>query len=467
MTKFPFQLSIKCIYPNKQTDSLSCTALLRAIPNRRHVYDALWNDRNVIVKVFLHYISAKRHLRREWRGLSELKERGLSSPAPLFFGRTENGNWALVIEKIVDSSTALDVFNRTEEKDNRLDLLVLVCKELVKQHDKGVVQKDLHLGNFLWQKGKLYTLDTAQISLFSSEIGRKKSISQLALLACILPDSDTESISRLFKEYFKARRWDSGNSDRALFQKQLIAQRKRTIKHGLKKCLRTNKRHLRIEVRSQKSEIRNLASGLCPLSSVAVFDRGFCLGIEPIDFIQQLDTLMNKGNILKQGNTSFVSHLIWNDKDIVVKRYNHKGLIHSLRHTLKWSRAKRGWLNGHRLLMLNMATPKPLAFIEQYKGLLLWNSYLITEYVNGPMLYNFRRDGNVTEKENATVNQQVLEMLDNLGKYKISHGDLKHSNILVTNKGPMIPDLDGMKVHKSSLMYKVRKAKDMANFANR
>ncbi|MFQ5772535.1 MAG: hypothetical protein ACE5HX_18505, partial [bacterium] len=63
----------------------------------------------------------------------------------------------------------------------------------------------------------------------------------------------------------------------------------------------------------------------------------------------------------------------------------------------------------------------------------------------------------------SIVTQQIAELLERLGKYRISHGDLKHSNILVTDNGPMITDLDGMKVHKWIWMYKVRKAKDLAN----
>ncbi|MFB0525443.1 MAG: hypothetical protein ACETVZ_07860, partial [Phycisphaerae bacterium] len=111
MAKFPFQLLIKRVWPEKRTEILSCTALLRVIPGRREVYEAKWGHRSVVVKVFSHYISAKRHLKREWQGLSELARRQVSSPAPLFYGRTEDGPWAIVVEKIADSSTALDVFN--------------------------------------------------------------------------------------------------------------------------------------------------------------------------------------------------------------------------------------------------------------------------------------------------------------------------------------------------------------------
>jgi tRNA A-37 threonylcarbamoyl transferase component Bud32 len=279
----------------------------------------------------------------------------------------------------------------------------------------------------------------------SCEAGKKNSLSQLGMLASCLPENDTESIATLCKEYFQARDWPFGKSDQASFQKQLDVHRKKTIRKGLKKCLRTSKRHLRIKVGSH----------------IAVFDKGFCRNTEPLDFIEQIDAMMDEGQILKNGNTCYVSRLMWNGKDVVVKRYNHKGFIHSLRHTIKKSRARRVWLHGHRLGMLDIATPKPLAYIEQYKGKLVWKSYLITEYVEGQKLHDFLRNSNITEEQRLMAIQQVKELLDKMGKYRITHGDLKHSNILITENGTVLTDLDGMKVHKWNRIYKLRHAKDL------
>lgn len=173
---------------------------------------------------------------------------------------------------------------------------------------------------------------------------------------------------------------------------------------------------------------------------------------------------MDKGKILKNGNTCYVSRLMWNNKDVVVKRYNHKGFFHSLRHTIKKSRARHGWLHAHRLNMLQIPTPKPLAYIEQRKYKLVWKSYLVTEYAEGQKLYDFLRDSKTSKENHSRVIRQIGELLDKLGKYRITHGDLKQTNILITNNGPMITDLDSMKVHRWNLMYKIRKAKDIVRF---
>lgn len=452
-----------------------CTALLRSVPGSREVYDALWNSKSVIVKIFSHKTSARRHLKREWKGFTGLSKLGLNSPRPLFNGKTEDGRFALIVEKIADSSTAIDVFLQTAEPAGRLEILLAICKELAKLHSKGVLQKDLHLGNFALADDTVFLLDPGRMRFLQHEVGKKAGVSQLAMLAGYLPDNGLAAVEGLCREYFSARGWDTKELDMLSIKKLITAHRKRGIRKGLKKSLRTSKRTLRVKVRSQKSEIRRQKTEGKSLSRtksrsqkfIGVFDRAFCSGTKPLDFIEQIDNLMDEGAILKDGGTSYVSRLMWNNKDIVVKRYNHKGLIHSLRHTIKRSRARRGWLHAHRLRMLGIPTSKPLAYIEQRKAGLIWKSYLVTEYVEGQKLYDFLRDTKISEEERSMMNQQIVKLLDKLGKYRITHGDLKHSNILITGNSPVITDLDAMKAHKWDWSYKTNRTKDIAHLPNR
>jgi tRNA A-37 threonylcarbamoyl transferase component Bud32 len=198
---------------------------------------------------------------------------------------------------------------------------------------------------------------------------------------------------------------------------------------------------------------------------IGMFDRALCNAAQSIDFIKQVDTLMDEGQVLKNDDSCYVSHIVWNDRHIVIKRYNHRGFIHSLRHTVKKSRARRGWWNANLLAKLHIATPAPLAYIEHRKGFLLWKSYLVTSYIKGQRLQNFLSDDNVTEEKRALVTQQAMTLLDKMGKCRITHGDLKHKNILVTDDGPVLADLDAMIAHKSVLTYWWRRHKDLTRFA--
>ena len=448
MDEFPFQLIVKHTSLNKGKESLLCTGLFRIVPDRRAVYDAKWNDKGVVAKVFSHKIHARRHLGKEWRGLIRLQKLGLSAPKPLFNGRTEDGRWIIVLEKVAESATILDIINKTTDKQKQTDLLIRVYRELANQHSKGILQKDLHLGNFLLAGDKIYALDPSKMQFFRYQLSRKKSISQLALLLCCLPTTDDQTTKAVCEKYFESRGWHFENPDETLLKKQMASYRRKGIRRALKKSLRTSGNYLKI------------TSNQCS----AVFDKSFSRDVDPMDFVGRLDALMDGGHILKDGNTCYVSRLSFNGKDIVIKRYNNKGFLHSLRHTIKRSRARRGWLHGHRLRLLNIATPRPLAYIEQHKGLLVKKSYLITEYVEGQRLYEFLRDDNVDNERRSQVIQMIKTMLEILAKYRITHGDLKHTNILITETGPVLTDLDGMTVHCSQLLYRTKRIKDIERF---
>ena len=426
---------------------MTCTCLLRVIPGSRHVYGAVWNDQQVIVKLFSHKLNAHRHLQREWKGLDKLQKLGLNAPAPLFFGKTEDGGGAVVMQKIENASTVLDVLNNTTDQAEKVELLGKVLGELAKQHSKGVLQKDLHLGNFLLSANEIFAIDPGQMKFYSRGLTKKESLPQLALLMCIMSDRGAEPIMKLCEQYADLRGWEFGNAEKELFEKYQAFYKKRGIKRGLKKCLRTNKRELKIRQGN----------------FTAVFGRGFCEGAEPFDLVKQIDDLMDNGQILKDGNTCYVSRINWNSKDVVVKRYNNKGYIHCIRHTIKRSRGRRAWLNGHRLGMLQIPTPRPCAYIEERWGPLVCRTYIITEYVAGQKLHVFLRDDNISKERRSKMIDQIGQIFDALAKHRITHGDMKHSNILVTDTGAVLTDLDSMMLHKCEYIYKIYRAKDLAH----
>ena len=346
-----------------------------------------------------------------------------------------------------------------EQLRSKRELIRTFGRTIGRMHAKGIFHGDLRLGNVLARqennRWRFFFLDNERTKKFHRLPVR---LQLKNLVQVNMGPSNTLTNTdklRFFREYWTE---NGGNKRQKTTLIKSVVERtnqrlnkERKAAREIRKCLRPNERFLRIET----SEI------------IAMFDRVFCKRrgtVEPLDLIEQIDELMDKGHILKQDKTTFVSRLKWNGKDVVVKRFNHKGFIHSLRHTIKKSRAHRGWLHGLRLGILDIATPRPLAFIEKRRGLLVWKSYLVTEYVEGPNLYYFLRDDKTGEEERSAAMQQVVELLDRLGKYRITHGDLKHSNILITENGPVLTDLDGMKVHRLKWLYRIYRAKDIAHF---
>jgi serine/threonine protein kinase len=91
----------------------------------------------------------------------------------------------------------------------------------------------------------------------------------------------------------------------------------------------------------------------------------------------------------------------------------------------------------------------------------------VTEYVSGPNFADILRRGNRSEAERSKAAGPVLELLERLAVNRITHGDLKHTNILVTKEGPVLTDLDGMKVHRCRRSCRRKLAKDLESFHSR
>jgi tRNA A-37 threonylcarbamoyl transferase component Bud32 len=197
---------------------------------------------------------------------------------------------------------------------------------------------------------------------------------------------------------------------------------------------------------------------------VGRFDRCFADAETMTRFVQTLDAVLADAQVLKDDVPSLVGRVRWNGQDVVVKRYNYRGLWHSLRHTLKGSRAKRNWRGARRLLSLQIGTPQPLAYVDRYRGPLLWQSYYVARFVSGPHLRQVWQDQSVSDDEKQRLHNRVLEALDQMARHGVSHGDMKHTNILCQETDIMLTDLDAMCVDGAGWLHRFRCWKDLKRY---
>ena len=195
-----------------------------------------------------------------------------------------------------------------------------------------------------------------------------------------------------------------------------------------------------------------------------VFDRQFAGERAMLEFVRNVDVLMRQGQILKEDDASFVSRVLWNGRDAVVKRYNHRGVWHSLRHSFKGSRARRNWLNAHRLVSLKIATPEPLAYVDEYRGPLLWQAYFVAKFIRGPHVHAILRDETMPEVQRQQINDKVLRLLDLMAEHGVSHGDMKHTNILYDGTDVVLTDLDAMRIGGPAWLWRHRCRRDVERY---
>jgi len=421
---------------------------LRVLPGTREVSEASWRGREVVLKVFCHRWKARCHYWRELRGLRRLAELGFRAPVFLLSGRTKQGHWAVVTEKIADAFTGLEVWQQVETVQRKVDLLCQIARELARHHSKGVTQADLHVGNFMLRGDAVFSLDVAQMSFRGRPLGRRASLEDLAKLLSCLSDDKFSGFSSVAAVYAKERQWPWTRADDDALEKRVRVMRRKVIQKLVRRSLRTTSQTLRF----RHGRFRG------------VFEKELAAESPAPRFCDALDTLLREGEVLKDGNTCFVARIRWNQRDVVIKRYNHKGLWHSLRHTLKGSRARRNWLHANRLRFLGVPTARPIAYIDEWRGPLLWQSYFVMHFVPGTPVSSIFRSEQTSDAQKQRIHEQILSLLHKMAGHGISHGDVKHANILFDGKEVILIDLDGMQVHRTAYRGGLRARRDKARF---
>ena len=417
---------------------LMCNELIRKIAGKREVYNGTFNNEPAIIKIFTSKLHGPFNFKNELSGFQNLLNAGISTAKVLASGKNDKGQYVLVLEKIQDAE---DVFSLTQ-KENKTAANTAIEKTflcLAKMHKNGVIQNDLHFGNFLWNSNEVFALDPAEMVFKNKTVSLTKRIDQLATLLASNMECCWNDRAKLLKHYFSSFSENLNASLITQIEAKVLQKRIKQIPKMLKKSLRTSKKYTKV--------ISKNFSG--------VFTDSCFESINLSRFMQNIDEIINAGEILKRGNTCFVSKIEVGNKPYVVKRYNHKGTWHSLRHTLKRGRARKCWLFGHRLSHLNIPCAKPIAFIQHHKFGLLWQTYIINEFIQGSELSKIITDSKYTNEEKEKLVNESKELLNQLISFKMTHGDMKLGNIMIQESKPILIDLDSMKLHRDPITLKL------------
>ncbi|HYQ72497.1 MAG TPA: lipopolysaccharide kinase InaA family protein, partial [Gammaproteobacteria bacterium] len=178
------------------------------------------------------------------------------------------------------------------------------------------------------------------------------------------------------------------------------------------------------------------------------------------DFLADPDASLQhpETRYLKQGNTCTLWLARIDGRLLVVKRYNIKRLSHRIGRAFRRTRAAVSWANAHRLGMYGIATARPVALLEQRLGPLRGRAWFVSEYVAGDDVLR------LCAEPVQDAARQVLDLLGQLAQCRISHGDMKGSNILLSEEGPQIIDLDAMREHATNWTYRRMRSRDLRRF---
>jgi tRNA A-37 threonylcarbamoyl transferase component Bud32 len=188
--------------------------------------------------------------------------------------------------------------------------------------------------------------------------------------------------------------------------------------------------------------------------------------------VNTLDTALTSASF-KRGHTCTVGlmHMPKNDGDsqhsasVMIKRYNIKSGFHAAGRSIRTTRAAISWANAHRLMQLGVKAHLPVALFElrSFFGLCASKSYFLMQYIDAPDVATYFAQTQDKVSRANTIHKLTL-LFFRLYLMKISHGDLKSTNIKIVNHAPVLIDLDSMKQHQYRWFAKRRHARDLCRF---
>ncbi|WP_153109514.1 lipopolysaccharide kinase InaA family protein [Propionivibrio limicola] len=435
MPDVPFRVSLA------DGASVTVTRLLRVLPGKRVVGEAMWRDRPVLAKLFVGHGSDK-YWQREVQGVAALQTVGIPTPVLLFSGQLQGGGHVLLTGFLAGSRTLAERWSLVADlpagHPEAVDVLRPAFSRLGEMHAARLVQTDLHLGNFLDHQGVLYVIDGDGVRKTGNQ---KDCLANLALLIAQLPVAWDAHQAELVAAY-GARQTVLRPAAGALYAAVETARAKR-LRHFLGKTLREC---------SQFAVSRDGGDFV----SVVRADRERLAAV-----LQSPDQAISTGKMLKDGGTCTVARVDGAGGALVIKRYNLKNFRHALSRCWRPSRAWHAWLAGHRLAFYGIATPTPLALKEERVGPLRRRAFLITEFCPGRSLLEHLESARVPPPVEASA---IVALFQTLHRLRISHGDFKATNLLWHAGAVVVIDLDAMIQHTSDGTFRRAWRRDRTRF---
>lgn len=415
-------------------ETLTLLRLLRVLPGKRVVGEALLGDRRVLAKLFIATGSA-RHWAQERDGIAALRAAGVPTPAPVQAGVLAGGGHFLATEFLSAAESLAESWARVAglpAGDARVvDVLAPALVMLGRLHAAGLVQDDLHLGNFLRAGDRLHVIDGDAVHApgRGRALAAEPAMRNLAVLLAQLPVDWDDCRPPLLAAYAQG----GGTPPAAdALGSAVAAVRARRADDLLAKSVRDCTLFaVHRDFGRFVAAVRDGAESLAPL-------------------LADPDAAMAAGRRLKDGGTCTVATVLAGDRELVVKRYNLKNVRHAASRLWRPSRAWHAWREAHRLRFFGVATPAPLALVEERFGPLRRRAWLVTERCPGPNLLDHLDPGGEPPAAEAAA---IGALFRRLHRLRISHGDLKATNLLWHGGRVVLIDLDATVQHRSAAAY--------------
>jgi hypothetical protein len=398
---------------------VDCTEVFRVISSKRIICLGRTGTRPVIVKIYFANPGAHRHWKRSHRGCSAFLKRGIPAPGILFSGHIPDyGIYVIVFEYLTDAvrvDSALEACPDIHQVERILDALMAFLGSC---HEQGILQNDLHLGNFMIKNEMLYALDGDQVKIYRGAIGPKKSLSNLARLLANLPPAYNGGMEDRIMAYVKKRGWFIKDREMVRVKRETRKIRQGILSEYLRKTNKTRDPFLtRWDARF-----------------FSVYDRHhFDVVYEEI-----LDTSRHlrhgEGNRLASG----YSLIPVGDKEMLA--WSSTGYGPRILRRF-WS-ASRIWKNALMLRRIGVETPIPVTLVGRCRNIFRWDCAVFFKPVEGMNLKDFFHSENVASDIKGCIAEALADAYTRMEAFGIIAGRINPEGIIISGLKVVFHDLE-------------------------
>jgi hypothetical protein len=307
----------------------------------------------------------------------------------------------------------------TPNEMQRQELLDRLIGCLAMHHQQGIIQDDLHVGNFLLRGKEIYSLDGDHVRSYRPPLGKCRSLANLGKLLSYYFPIDEDVVKKKHQTYCLARGWQVTAKD----IRRLVYLSKRILKHRSAKSMRKIYRHgstFSVCKKQDYYSIRNLN----------VWNDKFKMAFD------NPERIFSEGDG-KQLDGTHQYHLSIDNSPIIL----YSARVLGIRFLRRFGIISRIWRNALRLNRLKIHTLRPIALIEKRESPIIWRAFLIVESCEGILAREFFTSDSVPSSDKYIVAERIAKALLVMKQTGIAIRGVSSTNILILDLEPVFLDV--------------------------
>jgi len=179
--------------------------------------------------------------------------------------------------------------------------------------------------------------------------------------------------------------------------------------------------------------------------------------------IKRLDLkLAESDSTFKHDRTTTVAILETGEHRLVLKRFNPRNHWHKVKRALRRSRAERCWRMSYAFQRAGLNVAQPVLMVERRFGPVRLTAYFANHLLNGKELLTELPTMNIQEQRQ--VADALEDAFEKMRVAKLTHGDMKATNLIWSDGKLFFIDLDAAVKHRFNATWLKSHQKDRKRF---